>query len=39
VSGARRLLFEPERARLLHARDRVGTYGSFHIARLAPAAA
>jgi S-adenosylmethionine-diacylglycerol 3-amino-3-carboxypropyl transferase len=39
LSVARRLLFEPERARLLHARDRVGTYGSFHIARLAPAAA
>jgi S-adenosylmethionine-diacylglycerol 3-amino-3-carboxypropyl transferase len=38
VSVARRLLFEPERAKILHARDRVGTYGSFHIARLAPAA-
>lgn len=32
-----RLVFEPERAARLHARDRVGTYGSFHIARLAHA--
>jgi len=28
------LLFEPERARLLHQQDPVGTYGSFHIARV-----
>ena len=26
-------VFEPERAERLHRRDRVGTYGSFHIAR------
>ncbi len=32
-----RLAFERERATALHARDRVGTYGSFHIARLVPA--
>jgi S-adenosylmethionine-diacylglycerol 3-amino-3-carboxypropyl transferase len=32
-----RLCFEPERARALHRRDRVGTYGSFHIAGLVPA--
>lgn len=32
-----RLVFDPLRARRLHARDRVATYGSFHIARLAPA--
>jgi S-adenosylmethionine-diacylglycerol 3-amino-3-carboxypropyl transferase len=31
----RRLIFDEERARALHAQDRVGTYGSFHIARLA----
>jgi S-adenosylmethionine-diacylglycerol 3-amino-3-carboxypropyl transferase len=31
-----RLLFEPERARALHLQDRVGTYGSFHIARPLP---
>jgi hypothetical protein len=36
-SVARRLLFEPERATLLHRRDRVGTCGSFQIARLAVA--
>jgi hypothetical protein len=33
----RRLRFERERAEALHRRDRVGTYASFHIARLAPA--
>jgi S-adenosylmethionine-diacylglycerol 3-amino-3-carboxypropyl transferase len=32
-----RLDFDAHRARQLHARDRVATYGSFHIARLAPA--
>ena len=37
LSVLRRLHFERERAQALHARDRVGTYGSFHIARLAPA--
>jgi S-adenosylmethionine-diacylglycerol 3-amino-3-carboxypropyl transferase len=37
LSVARRLLFDRERAALLHLQDRVGTYGSFHIARLAPA--
>jgi S-adenosylmethionine-diacylglycerol 3-amino-3-carboxypropyl transferase len=31
----RALAFDPERAALLHRQDRVGTYGSFHIARLA----
>lgn len=30
-----RLAFEAERARVLHLQDRVGTYGSFHIARVA----
>jgi S-adenosylmethionine-diacylglycerol 3-amino-3-carboxypropyl transferase len=35
VSVARRLVFEPERASRLHLQDRVGTYGSFHLARLA----
>jgi S-adenosylmethionine-diacylglycerol 3-amino-3-carboxypropyl transferase len=30
----RRLEFESERAEKLHARDRVGTYGSFHFARV-----
>jgi S-adenosylmethionine-diacylglycerol 3-amino-3-carboxypropyl transferase len=34
----RRLRFERERAKALHRRDRVGTYASFHIARLAAAA-
>jgi len=29
--------FDAHRARQLHAPDRVATYGSFHIARLAPA--
>jgi S-adenosylmethionine-diacylglycerol 3-amino-3-carboxypropyl transferase len=38
ASVARRLLFEPERAAALHRQDRVGTYGSFHIAHLARAA-
>jgi S-adenosylmethionine-diacylglycerol 3-amino-3-carboxypropyl transferase len=33
----RRLFFERERAAALHRLDRVGTYGSFHIARFAPA--
>jgi len=33
----RRLRFERERAEALHLRDRVGTYGSFHIARFAHA--
>jgi S-adenosylmethionine-diacylglycerol 3-amino-3-carboxypropyl transferase len=37
VSVLRRLRFERERAEALHRRDRVGTYASFHIARLAPA--
>jgi S-adenosylmethionine-diacylglycerol 3-amino-3-carboxypropyl transferase len=37
VSVLRRLLFERERAERLHRQDRVGTYGSFHIARFAPA--
>jgi S-adenosylmethionine-diacylglycerol 3-amino-3-carboxypropyl transferase len=32
---AERLCFERERARDLHRTDRVGTYGSFHIARIA----
>ena len=32
-----RLRFETDRARALHQRDRVGTYGSFHIAHLAAA--
>jgi S-adenosylmethionine-diacylglycerol 3-amino-3-carboxypropyl transferase len=35
LSVLRRLRFDRERARLLHRRDRVGTYASFHIARLA----
>lgn len=30
---AERLRFEPERSRALHLQDRVGTYGSFHIAQ------
>jgi hypothetical protein len=39
VRGARTrlgtlLAYERDRAAALHARDRVGTYGSFHIARL-----
>jgi S-adenosylmethionine-diacylglycerol 3-amino-3-carboxypropyl transferase len=33
----RRLAFDRERAAALHRRDRVGTYASFHIARLVPA--
>ena len=37
VAVLRRLRFERERAEALHKRDRVGTYGSFHIARFAPA--
>ena len=37
VSVARRLVFDAERANRLHRQDRVGTYGSFHIARLAAA--
>ena len=37
LSVLRRLRFERERAEALHRLDRVGTYGSFHIARLAPA--
>jgi S-adenosylmethionine-diacylglycerol 3-amino-3-carboxypropyl transferase len=37
LAVVRRLHFELERARELHRRDRVGTYASFHIARLAPA--
>lgn len=37
VSVLRRLYFERERAERLHRQDRVGTYASFHIARLAPA--
>jgi S-adenosylmethionine-diacylglycerol 3-amino-3-carboxypropyl transferase len=36
LSVLRRLRFERERAQALHQRDRVGTYGSFHIARFAP---
>jgi S-adenosylmethionine-diacylglycerol 3-amino-3-carboxypropyl transferase len=35
VRAAKQLLFETERATLLHQQDRVGTYGSFHIARVA----
>jgi S-adenosylmethionine-diacylglycerol 3-amino-3-carboxypropyl transferase len=31
----RRLAFARERAAALHRQDRVGTYGSFHIARFA----
>jgi S-adenosylmethionine-diacylglycerol 3-amino-3-carboxypropyl transferase len=38
LSVLRRLRFEHERAAELHRRDRVGTYASFHIARLALAA-
>jgi S-adenosylmethionine-diacylglycerol 3-amino-3-carboxypropyl transferase len=38
LSVVKRLRFERERARELHHRDRVGTYASFHIAHLAPAA-
>jgi S-adenosylmethionine-diacylglycerol 3-amino-3-carboxypropyl transferase len=38
LSVLRRLRFERERAAELHRRDRVGTYASFHIARLALAA-
>jgi len=34
---ARRLDFDRPRAAALHRQDRVGTYGSFHIARLVPA--
>ena len=37
VSVARRLVFDSERASRLHLQDRVGTYGSFRIARLAAA--
>jgi len=37
LSVLRRLGFERERAKRLHRQDRVGTYASFHIARLAPA--
>jgi S-adenosylmethionine-diacylglycerol 3-amino-3-carboxypropyl transferase len=37
LSVVRRLVFEPDRATALHGRDRVGTYGSFHIARFATA--
>jgi S-adenosylmethionine-diacylglycerol 3-amino-3-carboxypropyl transferase len=37
VPVLRRLVFDRERAERLHRRDRVGTYGSFHIARFAPA--
>jgi S-adenosylmethionine-diacylglycerol 3-amino-3-carboxypropyl transferase len=37
VSVARRLVFDTERALRLHLLDRVGTYGSFHIARLVEA--
>jgi S-adenosylmethionine-diacylglycerol 3-amino-3-carboxypropyl transferase len=37
VSVLRRLVFERERAERLHRQDRVGTYGSFHIAGFAPA--
>ena len=37
LSVLRRLRFERERAEALHRRDRVGTYASFHIARLAAA--
>ena len=37
VSVARRLVFDAERASLLHLQDRVGTYGSFHIGHLAVA--
>lgn len=37
VSVLRRLHFDRERAERLHRQDRVGTYGSFHIARFAPA--
>jgi S-adenosylmethionine-diacylglycerol 3-amino-3-carboxypropyl transferase len=33
----RRLVFDRERAAALHLQDRVGTYASFHIARLVPA--
>jgi S-adenosylmethionine-diacylglycerol 3-amino-3-carboxypropyl transferase len=35
VSVLRRLAFARERAAALHRQDRVGTYGSFHIARFA----
>jgi len=35
VSVLQRLVFDRERANELHRRDRVGTYASFHIARLA----
>ena len=38
LSVLRRLRFDHERAAALHRRDRVGTYASFHIARLAFAA-
>jgi S-adenosylmethionine-diacylglycerol 3-amino-3-carboxypropyl transferase len=37
VSVLRRLVFERERAERLHRQDRVGTYGSFHIAGFATA--
>ncbi len=37
MSVLRRLVFERERADRLHRQDRVGTYGSFHIAGFAPA--
>jgi S-adenosylmethionine-diacylglycerol 3-amino-3-carboxypropyl transferase len=35
VEAVRRLAFDHERAHELHLRDRVGTYGSFHVARIA----
>jgi S-adenosylmethionine-diacylglycerol 3-amino-3-carboxypropyl transferase len=35
VAAVRRLIFDHERAEALHRRDRVGTYGSFHVARVA----
>ncbi len=37
ASVLERLAFAPETTRRLHALDRVGTYGSFHLARLAAA--
>jgi S-adenosylmethionine-diacylglycerol 3-amino-3-carboxypropyl transferase len=35
ASIRRQLVFETDLAARLHARDRVGTYGSFHVARIA----
>jgi S-adenosylmethionine-diacylglycerol 3-amino-3-carboxypropyl transferase len=35
VRVAERLVFDRPRAQALHRQDRVGTYGSFHIARIA----